>query len=148
MSKIAIIRMKGKFTLSPHVRATLSSFRLNRLYSCALAEDNPSTKGMLQRCKDSVAFGAVDAEAIRLLLSTRGFSADIKRLTAVKKPEEIEKMAQELSSSGKSLSDLGVRPLFFLSPPRGGFGASRKDHAPKGPLGKNEGIAILLAKMS
>ena len=33
MSAIAIIRMKGKFTLSPRVNKTLEYLRLNRLYA-------------------------------------------------------------------------------------------------------------------
>jgi len=139
--------MKGKFSLSPKVKKAMESFRLTRLYSCALVNDDASTRGMLQSCKDSVAFGAVGEDDILLLLSARGYSSDGKKLSSSKKPEEIKKLAAELASSAKTLADAGLVPLFFLAPPRGGFG-SRKEQSPLGPLGKHEKIGELLPRMA
>ena len=147
MSRIAVIRMKGKFSLSPTVVSTLSNLRLDRLYACTILPGGDSAKGMLQACKDMVSFGEVDKETISILLQRRGKTADGKKLSAAKKPEEIAKLASEIASSEKKLLEHGIFPVFFLSPPKGGFG-TRKAHVPYGPLGKNPGISELIARMA
>lgn len=148
MSKIAIIRLKGLFSVSPTIEKTLESMRLNKLYSCAIITLNPSSKGMLQIAKDVVAYGEVDEKALALLLSKRGKGVDGKKLSAAKKPAEIEKLASEILASEKSLEEFGVKNLFTLSPPKGGFDGSRKSGVPYGPLGKNADISGLIAKMA
>ena len=145
--KIALIRLKGMFSLSPTVRFTLASFRLNRLYSCTIVDDSASTKGMIQACKDFVSFGPVEKESIALLLAKRGKTTEGKKLSAAKKPEEIKKVLDEFLT-GKKLTDLGVSSVFYLSPPRGGFDGSRMSPKPFGPLGKNEKIGELISKMA
>ena len=145
--KIAVIRMHGKFSLSPKMRRTLEVLMLSRLYTCTLLPENPTSRGMLQCCKDVVAYGDVDEQAVSLLLSRRGYTADGKKLSASKKPEEIAKLAKEYYSSVKKLTEFGVRPTFCLSPPKGGFG-SRKEQAPLVPLGKNLDMAKLIERMA
>lgn len=147
MARIAVIRLKGSFSLSPTVNLTLDNFKLGKLYSCTLISPTDSNRGMLQACKDMVAYGEVDKETITLLLQKRGKTVDGKKLSLSKKPEEIAKMAAEIASSEKKLVDLGLAPTFKLSPPKGGFG-SRKAHVPFGPIGKNPEIAALISSMA
>ncbi len=146
MSVSAVIRMKGRFSLSPTIRSTLESLSLGKLYSCTLVQNNDSSKGMLQAAKDVVSFGQIDKASVLLLLSKRGKDKDGKKLSLVKKPEEISKIAEAIVG-GKNLREQGVRPYFSLSPPKGGFG-SRKEQSPAGPLGKNEKIAELIESMA
>lgn len=148
MSRIAVIRMKGKFSIAPKVERTFESINLPRLYTCTLLADNPTTKGMLQACKDLVSFGAVDEETIKLLLSRRGSLRDGKKLSDVKKPEEIAKMAAEIAASAKPLSTHGILPLFFLAPPRGGVAHRKLSVKAGGVMGKNEKIGELIARMA
>jgi len=140
--RIAVIRLKGSFSIGPDIKKTLTSFKLDRLYSCTLVVDNESTRGMLQTVKDFVAYGPVENDTISLLLLKRGKKGGKKLSQA-----EADKLAIEISSSGKKLSDHGVSPVFFLSPPQGGFG-SRKTHVPFGPVGKNPQIAELISRMA
>jgi hypothetical protein len=102
---------------------------------------------MTQACKDVVSFGEASKESIAVLLSKRGKTTEGKKLSETKKPEEIEKIASELDSSPKKLEELGISSVFFLSPPRGGFG-KRKAHVPFGPLGKNPQINDLISRMA
>ncbi len=146
MSKIAVIRLKGRFSVPQEVDSTLDSLKLNRLYSCTLIPDSPTTKGMLKVCKDCVSFGGVDEATVELLLQKRGRTKEGKRLSKEKKPDAIKKIAQEVLS-GKKLSELGIMPVFFLSPPKGGFG-KRKAQVPFGPIGKNSKIAELILRMA
>jgi len=143
---IAAIRMKGKFSLNPNVKTALTSLKLDRLYACTLLPENEATKGMIHSCKDVVAYGQVEKETIALLLAKRGKTSDGKRLSIAMKPEQIKKVLEELLS-GKKPSDIGISPVFFLSPPAGGFG-KRKAHVPFGPLGKNPEIADLISRMA
>jgi ribosomal protein L30/L7E len=147
MAKLALIRLKGMFSLSPTVRSTLSSFRLDRLYSCTVVDDSDSTKGMIQSCKDFVSYGPVGKESIALLLAKRGKTTEGKKLSAAKKPEEIKKALDDFLA-GKKLSALGVSSVFYLAPPRGGFAGSRMSQKPFGPLGKNEKIGELISRMA
>lgn len=145
--RIAVIRLKGKFSLSPRVNSALSSIKLDRLYSCALLPDNAASRGMVRSCKDAVSFGQVGKDSIAILLSKRGKTPEGKRLSLVKKPDEIAKMASEIESSEKKLVDFGMAPVFFLSPPVGGFG-SKKETAPFGLLGKNQQMPELIKRMA
>ncbi|MCX6771618.1 MAG: uL30 family ribosomal protein [Candidatus Micrarchaeota archaeon] len=147
--RIAVIRLKGKRGITPKVKATFVSLNLNRLHTCTLLPDTDGFRGMVQACKDSVSFGPVDEQAIEMLLIRRGLARDGKKLSATMSPEAIAKLAKEISSSGKSLSEHAILPFFFLAPPRGGFdGGSKKSPAPFGPLGRNAKIGGLLAKMA
>ena len=144
--KIAVIRLKGMFSISPTVNSTLSSLCLDRLYSCTVVDDSDSTKGMIQSCKDFVTFGPVEKETIALLLVKRGKTTAGAKLAAAKKPEEIKKILDEFLA-GKKLAALGVSPVFYLAPPKGGF-RSRMSPKPFGPLGKNEKIGELISRMA
>ena len=145
--RIAIIRLKGKFSVSPSVRSTLENLRLDRLYACTLLPEGVTAKGMLQACKDAVSFGEASKESISLLLEKRGKTTDGKKLSLAKKPEEIGKIATEVAASEKKLEEFGVSSVFFLSPPKGGFG-SRKAHVPFGPVGRNPEINDLISRMA
>lgn len=145
---IAVIRLKGKYAISPTVRSTLKSLSLTRLHTCTLLPANEGTLGMVRACKDAVSFGEVDEEAIGLLLSRRGTTRDGRKLSASMAPDGIARLAKEIAGSGKQLSSHSILPVFFLSPPRGGFGGSKKSHAPFGPLGKNSAIGGLIARMA
>ena len=147
MSAIAIIRMKGKFSLAPGVRKTLESFGLNRLYTCTVVQDSDSAEGMLRACKDMVSYGAVDEHTLTVLLTARGATKNGKKLSLVKKPEEIAKLAKEVAA-GKSLSSLSLQTLFFLAPPRGGFRVRKANVAVGGAMGKNPKIGELIASMA
>jgi len=147
MSMIAIIRLKGRFSISPDVENTLTNLKLDKLYACTLVPSTESYRGMLQTCKDVVSYGEVEKETISLLLSKRGKTADGKKLSASKKPEEIAKLASEIAVGSKKLSVFKVLPMFFLAPARGGFGA-RKMPSPYGPVGKNVHISELIARMA
>ncbi|MEM4554999.1 MAG: uL30 family ribosomal protein [Candidatus Anstonellaceae archaeon] len=141
MGILAVVRLKGKFSLSPKVKETFKSLNLPRLYCCTLVPDTPSFRGMLAACKDFVSFGKIEKEFAAEVLSKRGLKQDGTQIS--------QKDAQEIAlqlDMGKSLSQLGVRPFVRLSPPKGGFG-SRKQPAPFGPVGKNENISEIIGRM-
>ncbi len=139
MAKIAIVRMRGLFGVNPNVRKTLESLRLVKNNFCTLVPDDASHKGMIQMCQDFVAWGEVDEKTVAHMIFKRGKSG-----------KEIDgKAAAEMAKqffAGKSLKELGIEPLFRLSPPRKGHGGS-KASAPYGGLGKNVDMNELLMRM-
>jgi large subunit ribosomal protein L30 len=145
--KIAVIRLKGKFSLSPNIKTTLESLRLTRLNTATILTMNDSLKGMLQACKDVVSYGEVDEETVAFVLSKRGMSPDGKSLSSGKKLGEIAKIAKDFFASDKKLEEFGASGVLFLKPPRGGFGG-RKIQTPFGIAGKNPNISELLRKMA
>jgi large subunit ribosomal protein L30 len=139
MARIAIVRMRGNFGISPDVEKTLESLRLVKNNFCALVPDDPSHKGMVGMCKDFVAWGEVKEATVAKLLLSRGKSA--KKLDAKSASETAKQFF-----AGKSLKELGIEPVFRLSPPRKGYGGT-KAQQPYGGLGKREDMDELLLRM-
>jgi len=85
---------------------------------------------MLQKVKDYVAYGEIDAKTFALLIEKRAQLIDKKKKTDAKKVvDELEK--------GKKYESLNLKPFFRLHPPRGGI--KSKAHFPKGVLGNHRG---------
>ncbi len=91
--KIAVILLRGRIGLHRDVKMTLDLMRLQKKHVCVLIPDTPSLKGMLQKAKDAITWGPIDATTHKELVDKRG-----------KKDAE-----------GK------LKPHFNLHPPKGGF---------------------------
>jgi large subunit ribosomal protein L30 len=95
--KIAAIRIKGLIRIETKVEDTLSMLKLYRKNYCVVLEDTPNIIGMLKRSKDTITWGEIDEDTLKLLREKR---------------EEKTK-----NKEGKTI----VKKFFRLSPPRGGF---------------------------
>lgn len=141
MSKIAIVRVRGSVNLSKEVKDTLNLLRLYKKNYCAVVEDSPSYKGMIDKVKDYIAYGEIEDSTYKELLE--------KRSEEYKGREEDRngkiKYGGFVTANGKN-----IKPFFRLSPPRKGFGrkgikVSFKAH---GALGyRGEKINELLKRM-
>lgn len=137
---IAVVRIRGAFTMRKETKDTLKMLRLNRKNHCVLVHGTDSIRGMLQKTKDYVTFGEINEETLKMMIAKRGRTAGNNRLTA----EKVEAAAKEISSEGKSKL---LKPVFRLTPPSGGF-REIKQHFPKGELGyRGDKINELLEKM-
>lgn len=67
MSKIAIVRIRGQFHLTPEQRDTFQHLNLPKKNSCVVLEATPSTMGMVKIVKDFVTWGPVSAETLKAL---------------------------------------------------------------------------------
>lgn len=118
--KTAIIRIKGMVGVRGDIEETLDRLRLRRKYACVVLELTPETEGMLKKIKDFVAYGEINNETYKELVSKRG-----------KKDTE-----------GK------LKPFFRLHPPRGGIDSKKHYGVDKGVLGNNkEDINKLILRM-
>ncbi len=139
----AAIRLRSTIGAKPALRETLRLLNLSRINHCVLIAETPSNIGMLRAANNYLTWGAVSEEVLKLLLLKRGRKAGDKRLAET----EVESILKELKS-GKKLKELGVKPVFRLTPPSGGFYKEKKQAFPNGELGnRKEKINDLLRRM-
>jgi len=139
----AVVRIRGLINLTRGVKDTFALLRLHRKMHCILLADNPVNKGMIQKVKDWTTFGKINDETLKAMIAKRGRKLGDVRLTA----EETEHIFNEIKA-GKKIKDLGIKPVFRLTPPSGGFKKSIKDHYPKGEVGgRGDKINDLIMRM-
>jgi large subunit ribosomal protein L30 len=150
----AIIRLRGSVNTKPEIKDTLKMLRLNQINHCVLVPDTPNYKGMIQKVKDYVAYGPVNAETLALILENRGRVAGGDRLTdeyVVKNSgyKSIKEFAEALASGKAAMSDVtGLNPVFRMHPPRKGHAGLKRTFQQGGALGNyGEDISLLVEKM-
>jgi len=154
MSLLAVIRIRGQPDRRPEERTTLKLLRLHKVFHCTLVPDTPSIRGMLKVVEYVVTYGEIDRETLVELLKKRGRLVGNKPITEdyLKKVgfNSIEELADALLEGKVKLSELpGIKPVFRLHPPKGGFKGSVKKHVSEGGELGYRGAAInaLLRRM-
>lgn len=122
MLAIVLIRNRTIGIRHDTVRA-LDNLRLRRRHICAVFPDNPTTRGLMFKCKDLTTYGPISPEMLKLLNEKRG-----------------------------SLKDREGKPLnvFRMHPPRGGYGHKgvKVSYQEGGCLGlRRKGMDVFLQKM-
>jgi large subunit ribosomal protein L30 len=124
---VLAIRVRGQVRVRPQIEDTLKKLQLNKLHHAKLIKATSSLQGMIDKAKDYITWGEVEADLIELLLSKRGRLSGNRRLTDayVKKNSSyssISAFAKALASGKASLADVeGLKPIFRLTPPKKGF---------------------------
>ncbi|AAL81927.1 50S ribosomal protein L30 [Pyrococcus furiosus DSM 3638] len=154
MAKLAVIRIRGRVNVKRPVRDTLAMLRLHRVNHCVIVDDTPSYLGMLQKAKDYITWGEINAETLAKLIRKRGRLIGNKPVTDEYVKEKlgmtIEEFAQKVVNGEMSLKDLpNLKPVFRLHPPRGGFrGSKKRSFKEGGALGyRGEKINELIERM-
>lgn len=150
----AVVRVRGSVNVRDSIADTLSMLRLHRLNHCVVLEDNPHNRGMLQKVKDFVAYGEIDAENLAQMLANRGRLEGGARLTDAYVAENtdfdsITAFSEAVVEGKASLKDIpGLKPVFRLHPPRKGHAGIKRTFQQGGILGNHgEEITVLLNKM-
>ena len=140
---LAVIRLRSIINAKPALRETLKLLRLNRIHHCILLSETPANIGMLRMANNYVTWGAVSDDVLKALLLKRGRKSGDKRLTGA----EVDAVLTALKA-GKKLKEVGIKPVFRLTPPSGGFYKEKKQAFPNGELGnRKEKINDLLERM-
>jgi len=154
MGKLAVIRIRGTVDVDPDSEYTLRLLRLVKKFHAVIVDDNEVYKGMLRKVQSYVTWGEIDKDTLALLLKKRGRVVGDKRLSEefLRKYgfDNVEELAQALLEGKVSLKDLpGLKPVFRLHPPKGGFkGSIRKQYGNNGELGyRGKAINELLKRM-
>ena len=150
----AVIRLRGTIDVRREIKETLKMLRLHRINHCVVVDETPAYRGMLQKVKDYVAWGEIDAETLALLLKNRGRLKGNRKLTDeyVRETtgyENIDEFAKAVIEGKASLRDIpDLKPVFRLHPPRKGHRGIKAHFGYGGELGYHgEKIKELIYKM-
>jgi large subunit ribosomal protein L30 len=153
-----VIRIRGSFGVPPDVERTLQNLRVKDKFNATFLEKSPSALGMLRRAKDYITWGEINSDAIAKLLRKRaklqtGGRLTDKHVNDLLAQKSIETLAIALANGEiplKTLWQKGLKPVFKLHPPSGGFsGTMKRPFDSRGELGYRQSrISILMSKMT
>ncbi|MAG47809.1 50S ribosomal protein L30 [archaeon] len=155
MTKVAVIRIKGKIGLKRGIKDALNILRLYNKHTCVIIDNTENYIGMLKKVKDYVTWGEIDGSTFKLLISQRGRIAGKIRLTEEYAKDKlkfnIDDFIKDFFSGKKKFKDIpGFKPFFKLKPPTKGFerGGIKKPFSLGGVLGyRKEKINDLIQRM-
>ncbi len=145
---VLAVRLRGTATDDSNVRKTMQTLGMESAFSARLLENNPSTLGMLRVAKNLVAWGEANPAVIETLLRKRAEREAEKRVDddfarLFFKRQDVGELAKSLVAGEIPVTKLwgaGVKPMFRLHPPRGGFKRSiRRAATDGGELGSRGG---------
>ena len=151
-----VIRVRSDRGVKPKIRDTMSMLNLTKVNHAVLVPDTPAYAGMLQKAKDYVTWGEVDADTISELISQRGRMIGDKPITnaVIKSGSEfstINALSKAIASGDARTNAVeGMKPVFRLHPPRGakGWGGIKRSFTTGGALGfRGEAISDLVGRM-
>lgn len=150
----AVVRMRGQVNVRYTIEDTMKMLRLHKVNHCVFLPENPHYKGMVQKVKDYVAYGKIDASTLAEVLENRGRLEGNTRLTDEYIRENtdydsIQAFAEAVVEGKASLKDVPkLKPVFRLHPPRKGHAGIKRTVQQGGVLGNHdENINVLLHKM-
>ena len=128
-----VIRVRGTIHARHDMIQTLQHLHLTRPNHATVLPETKNMRGMLTKVQGYVTWGEADPETIGLLLKERGKREDGSAITEA--PEaDLPKLTASVASGGMLRAE-GVRPLFRLKAPRGGWRSTKKPFALGGALG-------------
>lgn len=118
-----VIRVRGTTGVIKNIADTLDMLRLNRISHAVLVEDTPSYNGMLQKAKDYITWGEIDADLLAEIIAKRGKFTGNNKVTDEYVAENsdyknIDELAKAVIAGEVKLMDLDIKPVFRLHPPR------------------------------
>jgi large subunit ribosomal protein L30 len=150
----AVVRLRGQVNVRYTIEDTMKMLRLHKVNHCVFVPENPHFKGMVQKVKDYVAFGEIDANTLAEILENRGRLEGDTRLTEEYIRENtaydsIQAFAEAVVKGEATLKDVPkLKPVFRLHPPRKGHAGIKRTVQQGGELGDHgDGINALLHKM-
>jgi large subunit ribosomal protein L30 len=134
-----VIRVRGTIHARHDIVDTLGVLHLNRPNHATVLPEAESFRGMLTKVQGYVTWGEAEPETIGLLLKERGETTEGSRLAEANLPDvsrskDFSELTRNVLSQGL-LRSPGVRPLFRLRAPKGGWRSTKKPFALGGALG-------------
>jgi large subunit ribosomal protein L30 len=155
---LLVLRLKGAFGTPIPLERALATLRLKRRFNAVLLENQVNVIGMLRNVKDYVTWGEVKTPEIVKLLRERGELEGGTIITdeTVKKTfgeESVDSLALGLTEGRLNLDSLwakGLKPVFRLRPPSGGFETTiKRPYGSRGELGsRGTKLSELLERMT
>jgi len=150
----AVIRVRGRPDVNVDVRKTMQLMCLTRVNHCVIVPEDDVTKGMLQKAKDYITWGEVDAETLENMIRVRGRLSGDEAMTDEYLKANTEfataaEMAKAILGSGYRMKDVeGAKAVFRLHPPSKGYEGIKRSYRNGGALGyRGKAINELIARM-
>ncbi len=150
----AVVRIRGSVNVKSDIKDTMKILGITRANHCVVIPETESYKGMLQKVKDYVTWGEIDDSAMARLLYLRGKVVGGEPISERfvgenTEYESIEELAKALTKDKVKLSNIkGLKPVFRLHPPIGGYRTVKRAYKVGGSLGyRGKDINVLLEKM-
>lgn len=147
-----IVRVRGSVHARHDIVETLQYLHLTRPNNATVVPEVPSVRGMLTTIQGYVTWGEAEPETVSLLLKERGETTAGARLTA----ETVADLApgKDLPALTRSVAEKGLtyvpglKPLFRLRAPKGGWRSTKKPFTLGGALGyRGRSINDLVRRM-
>jgi large subunit ribosomal protein L30 len=134
-----VIRVRGTIHARHDIIDTLDVLHLTRPNHATVLPEAESFRGMLTKVQGYVTWGEAEPETIGRLLKERGETTaggriDESSLAEVGPSKDMNELTRNVLSQGL-LRAPGVRPLFRLRAPKGGWRSTKKPFALGGALG-------------
>ncbi len=150
---IAVVKVRGSVNLNPETRETLRLLMLFKPNNMTLVPEEKQFMKMVEKVKDYVTFGKIDASVLAKVLEKRGrignkpiTEEDLKRL----KVGSYAELAEAILSGKMTFKQAGISRVFRLKPPRKGYERKgiKKPFSVGGALGnRREKINELIKRM-
>ncbi|MCD6383132.1 MAG: 50S ribosomal protein L30 [Thermoplasmata archaeon] len=137
----AVVRVRGTVNVRRDIRETLRMLRLNRVNHCVVIPETPQYRGMLNKVKDYITWGEIDKETLKEMLLKRGRLLGDEPVTEKYILENTpystfdDFLEAVLSGEMKLKNIRDFKPVFRLSPPRGGYEDIKRPYRLGGALG-------------
>jgi len=151
-----VVRARSDVKVEHSISETMGMLNLTRVNHAVIIPDNAQYKGMLQKAKDYITWGPVNADLAEKMITERGRLIGDKKITDadVKEGTEygsIKEFAAAIASDDATVKDLPeMKRVFRLHPPRGpkGWGGLKRSFVIGGALGaRGEAISSLVERM-
>lgn len=151
-----IVRVRSDRGVERSIRDTMAMLNLTRVNHATIVPESATYAGMLQKSKDFVTWGVVDAGTIENLLKERGRMVGDKPVddAAIKAGSEfksVKDFAKALAAGEATMKSVdGLKPVLRLHPPRGskGWGGIKRAYSVGGALGfRGDEISSLAERM-
>jgi large subunit ribosomal protein L30 len=135
----AVVRVRGGSHAETSLRETMEHLHLTRQNHVVLLPERNDLLGMIHKVQGYVTWGPVSAPTVEALLRARAFTLDGQKLDAAKVPsssgaKDLKGLSEIVAKNG-SLGVPGIKPLFRLHPPKGGWRSTKKPYTLGGALG-------------
>ncbi|MCD6522859.1 MAG: 50S ribosomal protein L30 [Candidatus Diapherotrites archaeon] len=154
MKRVAVIKVRSNIGVPKAVRDTMKMLNLTRVNHCVVIDDRKSYKNMLQKAKDYITWGEITEDTFYKMLEKRGRAKGNKRIDDkyIKEHSKFKTMKEFVKAFMNFEAEIndvdGLKKVFRLSPPRGGYKSIKKSFANRGALGyRGSKINELIEKM-
>ncbi|MBN1802949.1 MAG: 50S ribosomal protein L30 [Candidatus Lokiarchaeota archaeon] len=144
------VRIRGAPGMNRKILDTLKMLRMHKVNHGVLVWAEPSFRGMLNKCKDFIAFGEIDEKTLLRLLRARGkiegnkplTEEHIKNMTNYKTMKDFAQGLLKGEVQYREKDVYKIKPVFRLHPPRKGHRGTIKKHYAEGGVLGNVGVYI------